>query len=123
MLNDPTTVEDESRVGSPDESNEDTRRFKVMPDTSQDKQEVIDKCLNTGHSSFLSLLGDNPEIVFQTQLAIYLPRFSDKATNKYTIQQAESCINFVINLNKMLEGRVDLMDLGDINDLFLGDDQ
>lgn len=117
MLNDTSAEEDESRVGSPPEPKE--PRFSVMPDTSQEKQEVIEKCLNGGYVSFMTMMGEHADVNFMVQLQINLPRFSHKRASKYTLEQAETCINFAIQMNKLLEKSVDAMDLGDINDLFL----
>jgi len=119
MLNDPTTVEDEARVGSPSEPNEDTRRFKAMPDTSQEKQEVIEKCLRGDYVAFEKLLGEDLGIILKALLEMHLPRYANKASYKYTIEQAEICINFANRINERLETAVDEMDLGEINDLFL----
>jgi len=121
MLNDQSFVEDIKRTGSPEEPKEDKRRFKKMPDTSQDKQEVIDKCLNGGYGRFESLMGDHPGIHFMVQLQTGLPNYGDKRPGLYTGDQADDCVTFVRLMNKMLEKRVDAMDLGDINDLFLGE--
>ena len=119
MLNDPSAVEDTNRSGTPDDLPE--PRFSEMPSTSQEKQEVIEKCLNGGYAEFMTLMGKDVDVNFMVQLQINLPRYSDKRPSQYTLDQAESCIVFARQMNIMLEKSVDAMDLGEINDLFLGE--
>lgn len=114
-------MDDPKRVDPPDEpSTMPEPRFSKMPESIEDKNLIIDKCILGSLQEFEVLMDCKGMFIFHSLLQEMPGHFDiSKPIEDYTVRELRHCVSFLKNAQNWLEAAVDDMPLDEINDLFL----